>query len=148
MPVLCATATTFNGAETITVRIRHIDIRGFELTLQQQESNAPTGETETISYIAWEPSLGKIGTTAYEVNKTPQNITHEKHLLYFQTRFSSSPSMISALQTCNGRDTASLRWQDKTAYFVYLQITEEQSQDPEIVHVDESVGYMLFEIDG
>jgi hypothetical protein len=51
---------------------------------------------------------------------------------------------IADMQTGNGMDTANVRWQNKDAYAVEVQIDEEQSKNKEINHKTEVVGYMVF----
>lgn len=146
-PILCATATTFNDADTITIRIRNVNTQGFQMEFQEQEANTGLHSTETVSYIAWEPSQGQIDGIAYEINKTSPVVTHSPYSIFINQYFSSTPSFISAMQTCNGSDTASLRWQEKTTDGINIQVAEEQSRDSETYHIEESIGYMLFHMD-
>jgi hypothetical protein len=48
------------------------------------------------------------------------------------------------MQTAGGKDTANVRWQNKTDYSVEVQIDEEQSKNTETGHTTEVVGYMVF----
>ena len=59
-PVLIAAVTSFNKSDTVTGRIRRITTRGFHYRLQKQKRNSQVHATETISYIAWEPSSGTL----------------------------------------------------------------------------------------
>jgi hypothetical protein len=143
-PVVIANATTFNDADAITIRMRYIDHQGFQFMCQEQQLNSPTHASETVSFIAWEPSQGNLDGTTFEVSTTSSNVSHNNYLLSFKRVFSSRPSFISSMQTCNGRDIVSIRWQNKTEDDLIVKLVEEQSLDEEIYHAGESVGYMLF----
>jgi len=56
----------------------------------------------------------------------------------------NTPMFIADMQTGDGMNTANIRWQNKDAYAVEVQIDEEQSKDKEIKHTTEVVGYMVF----
>jgi len=51
---------------------------------------------------------------------------------------------LADMQTGGSMNTANVRWQNKDAYAVEVQIDEEQSKDNEIMHGTEVVGYMVF----
>ncbi len=144
-PVVMAISTTFNGSDAVTVRMRDVNRWSFELMLEEQEANTDLQHsTETVSYIAWEPSMGTIGDTTFEVNRAPSSIDENDYYLSFDQYFSETPGIISAMQTAYGPDTASVRWHGKTKGGLYLQLVEEQSRDDEINHCGESLGYMTF----
>ena len=112
--------------------------------MQKQELNSQTHTTETISYIAWEPSSGNIDGLTFEINKTGNVVTDDFHKVTFNQDFMTSPMFLADMQTTDGPDTANVRWQKKDAYGVDVQIDEEQSKDTEIDHTTEIVGYMVF----
>ena len=145
-PIVCASANTFNAADAITIRIRNITTQGFQLMLQEQEANARSHDTETISYIAWEKGQGEFREITYEIDETASVVYHSDYKILLKQYFSRVPILISAMQTYNGGDTASIRWQEKTTDSVKVRVMEEQSQDDETYHTTESVGYMLFQV--
>lgn len=146
-PILCATATTFNGADTITIRIRKVNTQGFQMIFQEQEANEKSHTAETVSFVAWEPSVGQVDGITYEINKTASVVTNSPYSIFFKQYYSKAPNFVSAMQTYNGGDTASFRWQEKTTDGIKVQVEEEQSRDSETYHVEESLGYMLFQMD-
>ena len=143
-PVVIAAPTTFNEPDAITIRISGIHTQGFSMKFQEQEANTQDHDTETVSYIAWEPSQGSVNGIVFEVDSTPAEVGDEDYRLFFKQFFAGSPSFISAMQTCYGPDTTSVRWLNKTGSSLYLKLAEEQSLNEETDHTDESVGYMLF----
>jgi len=76
VPVVTSTVSSFNGNDTVCSRLRNIGTTGFDFCMQEQEGNSQIHITETISYIAWEPSSGTVGNLTFEVDKTDDAITH------------------------------------------------------------------------
>jgi archaellum component FlaF (FlaF/FlaG flagellin family) len=143
-PVVMASVSSFNGAQAVTARLRNIDPDGFDFCMQEQEGNAQIHNTETIGYIAWEPSMGTVDGLMFEVGKTGDSVSHDFYTVQFAQNFGTTPLFIAAMQTSDGMDTASIRWHNNDAYAVEIQIDEEQSNDSEVNHTTEVVGYMVF----
>ena len=59
----------------------------------------------------------------------------------------ADPVLLASLQTTNGGNTAALRYRDLTGSGAQLRVQEEQSKDDETSHMNESVGYVVFEND-
>jgi len=113
--------------------------------MQEQELNSQNHTTETIFYIAWEPSSGTVGKLTFEVDKTDNMITHNLQTIVYNETFMANPVFLADMQTTYGGDPANLRWQNKDSYGINIKITEEQSRDSEINHTTEVVGYMVFD---
>ena len=144
VPVVITAVSSDNEADAVTTRVRNISTNGFELRMQEQELNAQIHDTETISYIAWEPSSGTMDDLTYEIKKSDDEVTHGLHTVVYHESFMNIPVFLADMQTTNGGNTANLRWQDKDFYGVDVKISEEKSRDGERRHTTESVGYMLF----
>ncbi len=143
-PVVMSTLTSFNEAETVTGRIKQITTDGFSYRMQEQEANARQHATETLSYIAWEPSSGDVGDFTYLVDRSADAVKHKNYPISFKTTFASSPVFLADMQTADGGDTASVRYLTKDGFFADVLVDEEQSRDTETNHTSEVVGYMLF----
>ncbi|OEU84091.1 MAG: hypothetical protein BA873_07935 [Desulfobulbaceae bacterium C00003063] len=143
-PVVITAVSSDNGPDAVTTRVRNISTNGFELKMQEQEFNTQSHTTETISYIAWEPSSGTVDGLTFEVNKTDDKINHKLQTIVYNGTFMNAPVFLADMQTTDGGDTANVRWQDKDPYGVDVKIVEEQSGDSETSHTTEVVGYMLF----
>ena len=143
VPVVTASITSFNDGESVTGRIRSISANGFEYKLQEQEENESGHATETVSYIAWEPSLGKLDGVAFEVSRTGNAVSHLFRSIYFNGGYARTPLLIADMQTANEEDAANLRWRNKSATSVAVKVDEEQSHDWETMHVVERVGYLV-----
>ena len=143
-PVVITAVSSYYEADTVTTRVRNISIDGFEFRMQEQESNSQSHATETISYIAWEPSSGTVGDLTFEVEKTDDMIKHDWQPIVYNETFMNPPVFFADMQTTDGGDTANLRWQNKDFYGIDIKIGEEQSRDSETNHTTEVVGYMVF----
>ena len=143
-PVVITAVSSYHGADAVTTRVRNVSINGFEFRMQEQELNSQSHTTETISYIAWEPSSGTVGDLTFEVEKTDDVITDDWQTIVYNETFMNPPVFLADMQTTDGKDTANLRWQDKDFYGIDVKIAEEQSLDSETDHTTEVVGYMVF----
>jgi len=145
-PVLVTSINTFNGENGITANIRDISTDGFSYKHQKQEIDMTTAAhaSETVSYIAWEPSSGQLGNMTYEVNRTGAEVRHYWFSIAFQEIFTTGTAFIAEIQTTNGGNTMSLRYMTKDQAQAEVRIEEETSRDAETNHAYEVVGYMVF----
>ena len=145
IPVLVSGVITENELDAVTGRLSNITLNGFDVMLQEQESSKSGHYAdETVSYIAWEPSSGEVDGMNYIVDSTFNEVTHKFSNIGFYPVFNNAPVFMADMQTTNGGDTANVRWQNKTGEGVEVQIDEEQSQNTEVNHITEVVGYMAF----
>jgi hypothetical protein len=144
VPVVTTAVLSLNEEDAVCCRSRNIDTAGFDFCMQEQELNSKSHATETISYIAWEPSSGILDDLVFEVDRTGNVMNHDFHTISFNQMFMNIPVFIADIQTGNGMDTANLRWEMRDIYGVDVKIAEEQSGDSETNHTTEVVGYMVF----
>jgi hypothetical protein len=143
VPVVMASVVSYNDSDAVADRVSSVSTGSFSLTLQEQRANTDGHSTETVSYIAWEPSKGIIDGMAYEVNKTSKIVTNKNYTIIFKQKFTSSPVFVADMQTMNDSDTANIRWPNKYANKVLININEEKSKTSVISHKAEVVGYIL-----
>jgi hypothetical protein len=145
IPVVISGVTTENERDAVTGRISDISSGTFNFLLQEQELYKTRHYTyESISYIAWEPSSGTVNGMSYIVDSTLKQVTHNLYNIFFYPSFTNPPLFLADMQTANNGDTANVRWQNKNAAGIKVQIDEEQSKDLEVSHIAEVVGYMAF----
>ena len=145
VPVVLACTTSANDDAAVTTRIQNISTTGFETAIQEQENSDQDHAVETISYIAWEPSTGVIDQTAFEVGTTGSSINSAFSPYTFDSAFDQTPGLVAAMQTARGDNPSSLRYDQLGERGVEMMIEEEQSADDEMDHLDENVGYIVFE---
>jgi len=144
-PVVLTQVLTVNESGVVVGRLRNVDLIGFEYQLQEQESTQSNHGQENIGYIAWESGSGFFpeNQLAYEAVLTPNSITDSWATITYQSEFSDIPLFLATMQTTNESDTAALRMKDAGTSSVLIKVEEEQSQDQEMAHAPETVGYLV-----
>ncbi len=143
-PVVVTAVCSFNEEDTVAGRVRNVSTQGFEFTMQEQELSDKNHAKEMVAYVAWEPSQGTVAGLSFEVDVTEDVVRHEPHTILFNHVFTDIPVFIAAMQTADGRNTANLRWQNKSRFGIDIWIEEEKSSDVETWHTTEALGYMVF----
>lgn len=143
-PVVLAAVTTANDANAVAVRLDRVTAKGFRLCLQEQEANTQDHASETVAYIAWQPSSGDFDGVTFEVDRTGREVGNAFADIGFTESHATAPVFLGKMQSAYGKDTADLRWRAKDAAGVEVKIAEETSRDSETTHTTEVVGYMAF----
>jgi PKD repeat protein len=143
-PVVLAAVTSVNEADAVTTPVKGCTTTGFQVRMQEEMSNVQSHATESIDYIAWEPSAGTVDGLLFEVKATAKVVTDQVYTLKFTEPFLTPPMFLAGMQTTNGTDTDTLRWDHKDKSQVMIQIQEEASTTHSLTHEAEVVGYMAF----
>ncbi len=143
-PVVLASTVTVNDSTAVTARLDRITAKGFRLCLQEQEVNPKDHGTETVAYIAWQPSSGDFDGVTFEVDRTGREISQNFAEIAFSEPHAAPPVFLGKIQSAYGKDTADLQWQAKDPEGIQVRIAEEISLDSETKHTAEVVGYMAF----
>jgi hypothetical protein len=141
-PVVLTTIASVNDSNTVSGRLRNINIAGFDYTFREQEANIQDHANENVNYIAWEPGNGTIGSLQYTASIGNIKVTHEWKSITYQSPFALMPFLLSDMQTTNGVDPCALRVQNLASNSFQIKVQEEQSKDAEIEHVGETIGYL------
>jgi len=88
--------------------------------------------------------MGVLNGLRFEVNRTGDTIKGNFQRIVFNEAFADTPVFLADMQTTDGGDTATVRWENKDVFGVDIRINEEQSRDNETSHTTEVVGYMVF----
>lgn len=143
VPVISTSVITVNEGQAVTGRMREIDQDGFSFKMQEQELNEKVHAAETVSYIAWEPSSGSIDGLDYEIGRTGNSVTHNPVDVILTGSFAETPLFLAEMQTTDGGDTSLARSDHCLTDSCSVWIEEEQSNDLEVGHITEVVGYMV-----
>jgi hypothetical protein len=81
---------------------------------------------------------------SYEVARTADIVTNVFSTILYNGIFHYSPVFVADMQTCDGVDTASVRWKNRDEVGIDVRISKEQSKTLGVNHATEVVGYMLF----
>lgn len=139
-PVAFSDAQTYNHSRPVVTRQPKISESGFVVRLQGSERRS-SHETEDIGYVAIEPGTGTANGRAFEVG-VQSGIDHEWSTIEFDGTY-TEPAFIADMQTVAGPDSSGLRYRNLTESSVDVRVEEEQSNDDEVVHVEEDVGYLV-----
>lgn len=142
-PVVLTAIGSEKEDDAVTGRVHRISTTSFQFRMQEQEKNRQRHASETVAYIAWEPSVGTVGQTSFEVLTTASVVTHNWHALLTPAPSRNDAVFLADMQTTNGSDPANLRWR-RNRNRIEIQVDEEQSKDPETTHAREVVGFIVF----
>ncbi len=144
-PVVMTSIATFNDEATATGRLRNISTTSFEHKTQEQESSSNNRHgTETVNYIAWEPSHTSMGNITAIVDNTADKVRNRWHTIDFGIQLPTIPIFLGTMQSQDGLDPSSIRYANKSDSELQVMVMEEQSEDDETRHTSETVGYFLF----
>lgn len=139
-PVVLTTVASHVGASAVTPRLRNVSGSGFEVRLHEEQNNDPRHALESVNYVALEAGSGQTEGTPFIVDNA--NVSHMTANVSFDSPVGSTPALFAGIQSYVGGDTTALRYRslDATGFSVFLQ--EERSQDQEVNHAIETVGYL------
>ena len=146
-PIVLTQVMTVNEGSAVVTRQRNASTTGFEVKVQEEEANDVAHASETIGYIAIEPTVGTTGEMAYEAQQTPDAVTHGWYTIGFLQSY-SNPVFLSTMQNYDGGNTAGLRYRQLDSTNVDVFVEEEKSLDTEINHTTEVAGYIAFDHPG
>ena len=144
-PVVFTQAQTNNDPSAVTTRQRNATSSSFQVRLQEEQANDDVHADETVGYIALTTGSGVLDGKGYEVNVTPDVVTHKKWTSITFERSYTTPIFLAHMQTFGGSDPAALRYRNLGESSVQVFVEEEKSADSEIGHTSEVVSYAVFE---
>jgi len=139
-PVVVSQAVTVNDGRAVVTRQQSLTAGGLEIFLQSQEASGKAHGAETVAWIAMDKGTGMLAGLPFEVLATNDSVKENWFGIGFTQPFAVPPVVVAAMQTCDGGDTAGLRYQNLTVSGVDVKVEEEQSQDSEVTHTTEIVG--------
>lgn len=142
-PVVLTSVMSNNDAIAVDSDPRDVTTSGFNVRLQQEEAQRPlnTHAAETVGWIAFETGGG---SGASGLALTGEGLDEGNDVYDFDTTFGSAPIVVADTQTVLGGDTARVELVATSTTTVTLNLQEEQSQDTEVNHIDETVGFVAF----
>jgi subtilisin family serine protease len=140
-PVVFSTTQTRNGGQPVVTRQAAVSTTGFDCRLQEEEALG-AHVTETVGYLAVEQGAGTAGGIEMEAGRTPDSVTDSPYGIDFTQGYDRTPTVLCAMQTADGSDTATLRTVARDSAGVEVRVEEEESADDETSHTTEAVGYL------
>jgi hypothetical protein len=124
VPVVMTGLTNTQESMAVTGRPTLISEKGFQFQLQPKGISASLGALQTISYVAWEPSMGTFDGLTFEVNKTPSVTRGQFSTLIFEEIFADAPVFLADIQSSQGGSPINVRREHKDTGSVDLKIDD------------------------
>ena len=139
-PVVIASVTSKYDPTAVTTRIKDIDKDSFKIALQRQEATTTPHLEETVHFIAMEP-----GTTTGSVTiKAGSDTDYDENYKTLSFGDFSATAFVADMQTTNDTDPVNLRYRNFNRNAVEIMLEEDKSNDSEVDHNFETVGYIAF----
>ena len=145
-PLVIAQTMTNNDSAAVVERIRNVDSTSFQMQFNEEEAADGIHGSETVGFIAIDQGIGDSGDTSFNAITTGNTVTHQNTTVNFgSVGGSTSPVILSDMQTRDGGDAATLRHRSQTNTSVTLFVEEEASRDSELSHTTEVAGVLAIE---
>ncbi|MEM6316161.1 MAG: SdrD B-like domain-containing protein [Bacteroidota bacterium] len=144
-PVVLHQVVTTNETTPVVSQIQNTSVAQFELRIKEEEANDNRHIRESVAWIAIEAGTQ---TTDYQLESNSLLLSDLPQILPFQNAFAASPLVFTSSQTTNEIDPFTVRQSIPTNATVNLNLQEEASADPEMTHVNETVGFLALENTG
>ena len=138
---LLTEVVTCNDGSAVCTRVENLTGSSFQVKLQEEEGNDGEHPDETVHYIAVSPGTGQIDGKDFVVGKTANSVTHDLYTIDFGQSL-DLPLILADMNTENEDDPAVLRYKNLSDSSVQVKVEEEQSEDSEVNHTAEVVGYL------
>ena len=79
------------GSSATITRLKNIDNGAFQVDLQKEEDLPKEYVSQTMNFLAWEPSTGSVDGFNYEVGRTGNVVNHNLHEITFGAPFEELP---------------------------------------------------------
>jgi hypothetical protein len=142
-PVILTQTIKNYYAFPLVTRVKDVTTSSFKVMLQKQEYGQDfIAPPEEVHYVAIEPNSCEFRGGKIVVAKTGEEVTHEWYNEDW-TNFIDSPKLIARIQSYNEVDPCALRHKELSNLRSKLKVEEEQSEDTEVEHSAEDVGYLV-----
>lgn len=141
-PVVISQCGSYYGSQATTTRIANVSTNSFDVSLVEEEANDGLHALEKIHYIAVES--GSSGTGLFA--KTIDRVNHDWYTIDFNFGADlANPTFFGSIQTFNGPNPCTLRYRNLNPTDIQIKVEEETSFDPEVSHVNEDVGFIVYD---
>ncbi|MCP4305072.1 MAG: hypothetical protein GY788_09400 [bacterium] len=143
-PVVFASVSSVNEPEAVVTRLRNVGVSSFEVKLQEQETTKATHGSETVSWVAWDVGSddGLTDPVAWESGSVAASDVAASVVLAGSY---SEVCVLPGMTTTADSDTANVRLSNLSTSGFDVAVAEEASDDAELVHSSETVGWLATE---
>ncbi|MFT5527812.1 MAG: autotransporter-associated beta strand protein, partial [Pirellulaceae bacterium] len=144
-PIAISQIVSENNAAFVKARHRAgVNTASFTLFLEEAAGQTQHAASETVGYIAIEPTVGTTAGFLFEAGTTTNSVTHAEFTVALANTYNSPPIFVADQQTIDGGDPGGSRFR-----YVGSDVTvfsdEDRSSDNETAHADEVFGYVAFD---
>gem|GEM_PF-2098729 len=144
-PVMFSQVLTDNEASAAVTRQKDVWAKKYRIKLQEEEAIRNAGHTnETVGIIAFAGVTNLFGRRI-ESARSGKVVTHAWHPTILSPRYDHAPALLAAMHTYGGSDTANVRVNNRTYEGFEVNSAEEQSQNAELIHATENIGWLAVE---
>ncbi|NEQ54952.1 MAG: hypothetical protein F6K11_33320 [Leptolyngbya sp. SIO3F4] len=142
-PVVIASDPTFNGSDPAVVRIKNVTAKNFQLRLQEPRYKDGRHTQESVSYVVMEAGDWSLANGARIVAGThiSNKLTSKGFDAVALENFGNTPTILSQVQTTNGRDWVTTRMKNPSNNGFQLAMQEEEAFNKG-GHVNETIGWL------
>ncbi|MBQ4857758.1 H-type lectin domain-containing protein [Pseudoalteromonas sp. MMG007] len=141
-PIVLAQKEVVLEGSASTIRMINVSSQGVDFFLQEEEANDGNVAGDTIHYLAITPGKGSIDKLKTQAQIATDSVTDSWENINFYDDYENA-KIFSSIQSYNGTDPISLRYQDLNSDGVQISLQEEQSSTAETTHTAESVGWLI-----
>lgn len=141
IPLVLTQIASTNEETAVSPRVRNILTNQFEVRVQEEQAGGAHAE-ETIHWLAVEPV---VESGNFEADKTGIIVDENAETITFAQSYTAVPIFVASTLTFEGSDPIGLRHLNLTANNVDIFIEEETSDDDEVGHVSENIGYLVID---
>ena len=141
-PVVVSQVMTDNNLAYVKTRQQNLTASAVEVALEGEEAASLSHGTETIGYLAIEPTSGFWSGIPFEAATTSQVIDNAGETVSFSQNYGVAPGLLASTSSYADNDHVALRYATLTDRGVKLFAEEDTTFDTETAHTAESVSYL------
>ncbi|MEL6383309.1 MAG: CAP domain-containing protein [Cyanobacteria bacterium J06626_18] len=145
-PVVIVSDPTANGDDPAAVRLRQVTGNTFQIRLQEPNYKDGTHTNESVSYLVMEAGDWTLsdGTRISAGTRNSSRLTSKGFSAVNLQDFSSTPTVLSQIQTANGGDWVTTRTTGQSSQGFQVAMQEEEALNSS-GHASEEIGWLAIE---
>lgn len=141
-PIILHQVVTSDVTVPVVSQIKQVSVSQFQLRIKAEEAYTTKLVRKSIAWIAIEAG-GQ--TKDYQLDVNSLFLTDTPQAVNFQQAFPATPALFVGSQTTNELDPFTVRHNGLTTTGATLSLQEEASNDAELTHTNEKIGYLAIE---
>ncbi len=145
-PVVIVSDPTFEGRHPAVIRLQNVGSNSFQLRLQEPNYKDGWHKNESVSYLVMEAGDWTLsdGTRISAGTHSSNRLTPAGFETINLTGFDGTPTVLSQVQTFNGRDWVTTRTQGQSSNSFQVAMQEEEARNNG-GHATETIGWLAID---